>query len=533
MAGGSITRSLVTNVTETWHSLSTNTQRGLLSFAIVATIVGLYYLLPRHKQRLVPGIPIIGGEDEASIRKSRIRFLHDGMQMLLEGYQLTKGGLYYVPSKLGERLMLPTRYLKELKSAPIHKVDFVATFIEMFEGKYTTMGSRSTLHPRVVRGQLNRNLWTVISDVQEEISDAFDDAFPACDDWTEVDVVDRITQIVARVSSRMFGGTTLSRNKRWVKSSIDFAIDGFVGAQALKKYPEILKPIAARFIPAIQNIKNHYAAVEEAAIPLIKEREATGATASDFLYWMDQDAEGSEKDRAFLAGILLKVSFAAIHTSAAAPTQLLYDLCAMPEYIKPLRQEILDNTDEDGLISRHGFQGMSKLDSIMKESQRFNPLLLITFQRVVTKDYRLSDGLTIPANTTIGIPTHAVSMDPDLYPEPKKFKGFRFHELQKKAQPSKKGQDAETGDKERAAPSKAYAASHPSSMAFGYGRHACPGRFFASAEIKAIMVYLLMNYDFKFPEDQPERPPSLLFETQNLPNPGGRIMFRRRGLERS
>lgn len=28
----------------------------------------------------------------------------------------------------------------------------------MFEGKYTTMGSRSTLHPRVVRGQLNRNL---------------------------------------------------------------------------------------------------------------------------------------------------------------------------------------------------------------------------------------------------------------------------------------------------------------------------------------------------------------------------------------
>lgn len=71
--------------------------------------------------------------------------------------------------------MLPVKYLDELKSAPVHEVDFVATFIEvrddikiylcskltvmkMFEGKYTTMGSRSTLHPRVVRGQLNRNL---------------------------------------------------------------------------------------------------------------------------------------------------------------------------------------------------------------------------------------------------------------------------------------------------------------------------------------------------------------------------------------
>jgi len=28
----------------------------------------------------------------------------------------------------------------------------------MFEGKYTTMGSRSTLHPRVVKAQLNQHL---------------------------------------------------------------------------------------------------------------------------------------------------------------------------------------------------------------------------------------------------------------------------------------------------------------------------------------------------------------------------------------
>lgn len=195
-------------------------------------------------------------------------------------------------------------------------------------------------------------------------------------DWTEVDVVDRITQIVARVSSRMFGGTALSRNKEWVQSSIDFATDGFIGAQALKKYPEWFKPIAARFIPAIQNIKKHYENAEKAAIPLLEERARTGATASDLLYWMGENAKGSEQDRAFLAGILLKVSFAAIHTSAAAPSQLLYDLCAMPEYIEPLRQEIAANTGPDGIISRQGFQNLSKLDSIMKESQRFNPLLL-------------------------------------------------------------------------------------------------------------------------------------------------------------
>ncbi|ATY60306.1 cytochrome P450 [Cordyceps militaris] len=501
----------------------TEARLGLGLFIIIA--IGLYCAFRPVRQQLIAGIPIVGGSNKEAIKKSRIRFLNDGMQMLLEGYRMTNGGLYYVPSKLGERLMLPVKYLEELKSAPIDEVDFVATFIEMFEGKYTTMGSRSTLHPRCVRGQLNRNLWTVMDGIQEEIRDAFDAEFPACDDWTEVEVVDRITQIVARVSSRMFGGTVLSQNKEWVLSSIDFALDGFLGAQELKKYPEFLKPIAARFIPAIRKIEAHYKAAERAAIPLINERAATGSSAADLLCWMDQDAKGDEKDPAFLAGILLKVSFAAIHTSAAAPTQLLYDLCNMPEYIEPLRQEIRDNLNEQGQLSRQGFQGLSRLDSIMKESQRFNPLLLITFERVVTKNYRLADGLVIPANTTIGIPAHAVSMDPAIVPdEPEKFKGFRFHDIQQSAAQVKKADRTE----ESTRLSVAYAASHSSSMHFGYGRHACPGRFFASAEIKAIMVHLLMNYDFHFPKNNSVRPPSLMFETQNLPNPGGRIMFKRR-----
>uniref|UniRef100_L2F9R0 Cytochrome p450 n=1 Tax=Colletotrichum fructicola (strain Nara gc5) TaxID=1213859 RepID=L2F9R0_COLFN len=484
----------VASAKSVYRGAKTTTLIGLVG----VTIVLVYWLLNHSRQNYVKGVPFVGGSDDDAIKKNRIRFVNDSKNMLLEGYKQANRGLYYVPSKLGERLMIPVKYLEDLKSAPVNEVDFVATFIEMFEGKYTTMGSRSTLHPRVIRGQLNRNLWTVMDHIQEEIRDAFEDSFPPCDDCSP------------RV---MFGGTTLSRNKEWIQSSIDFATDGFIGAQALKKYPKFLKPVVARFIPAIQNIKNHYAAAERAAIPLLNERAANGTVAPDLLYWMAEDAKGDEKDLAFLAGILLKVSFAAIHTSAAAPTQLLYDLCDMPEYIEPLRREIEENLDETGFLGRQGFQGLTKLDSIMKESQRFNHLLLITFERVVTVDYTLPDGLMIPANTTIGVPAHAISMDPEIFPEPQTFKGFRFDE---------------TASNERGKSSVAFAAAHPASMAFGYGRHACPGRFFASAEIKAIMVYLLRNYDFKFPESQAERPSSLIFETQNLPNPAGRIMFKKR-----
>ncbi|KAI1812287.1 cytochrome P450 monooxygenase [Poronia punctata] len=449
-------------------------------------------------QRLVPGIPIVGGSEKHERVKNGKEFVHNSRDMLIEGYRLADGDSYYVPSPLGERLMVPGWVLNELKTSPVDKVDFVGTFIDMFEGKYTTMGSRSTLHPRVVKAQLNQHLPDVMPGVQDEIRNSFEASFPPCsyDDWTEVAVVDRITQIVARVSSRMFGGPTLSENKEWVQASIDFAVDGFIGAQKLKRIPGIFRPLAASLMPEIRQIAGHYRAAEKAAIPLINERRGTG---------------GGEAS----PSILLKVSFAAIHTSAAAPSQLIFDLCQHPEYIPLLREEYESVLDHDGKIDKQGYLQMPKLDSIMKESQRFNPLLLVTFERIIHEDLTLSNGFTIPKNTTIGVPAHAITMDPKIYPNPEEFDGFRFANL-RQDDPSMEGRGQ-------------YVASNPNSMAFGYGRHACPGRFFAAQEIKAIMVYLLQNYGMKFKEGQ-TRPESLLFETQYLPDHSATVLFRRRKL---
>ncbi|KXH53727.1 cytochrome P450 [Colletotrichum nymphaeae SA-01] len=445
----------------------------------VGLIILLCALLP-DKQKLVPGVLVVGGNAKHSIKANRERFRQNAKEMLQEGYKRAKGDFFYVPSPLGERLMIPSKYLEELKTAPIDQVDFVATFIEMFEGKYTTMGT------------------DVMPAVQKEIVDAFNDTFPACEDWTPVPVVHTLTQIVARVSSCMFGGTTLSHNREWVQSSIDFAIDGFIGAQQLKRYPEFLKPFAARFIPEIAKIAGHYAAAEAAAIPLLESRLRTGDKAEDLLYWMAEQAKGEERDMAFLASILLK---------------LIYDLCERPEIIETLRNEVESLTSDDDLITKSGFLKMVKMDSFMKESQRFNPLLLITFERVVHRPFTLSSGFTIPAHTTIGIPTQAITMDESFYPDPETFDAFRFARMRE-----------ERSDMDGRAQ---YVASNPTSLSFGYGRHACPGRFFAAHEIKAIMAHLLKNYDMRFTHGQ-GRPQSVRAETQYLPDPWATVEFKRR-----
>ncbi|KAH7028636.1 putative cytochrome P450 [Macrophomina phaseolina] len=484
----------------------------ILLVAFVATAV-IHHFAARRRQRLVPGVPIVGGNSAKALAESRKRFYHDSKAMLLEGYKQSRRGFYYVPTALGERLMIPAKFLDELKTAPMDEVDFVGTFIEMFEGKYTTLGNRSRLHPRVVKVQLNRHLADVMVGIQDEIIDAFEDSFPACEEWTEVPVVERITQIVARVSGRMFGGTELSRNREWVQTSIEFAHDSFVAAQTLKKYPDWLKPLVARFLPAIRSIHLRYRAAERAAVPLLEARAKNGESAFDLLYWMKEQGIDDEKDHRFLAGILLIVSFAAIHTSAAAPSQLIYDLCEHPEYIEPLREEARKAMDEHGKITKKGFMQLPLLDSIMKESQRFNPLLLITFERIVTKDWPLSNGFIIPANTQIGLPTNAIGMDPELYPDPETFDPWRFSKL-RESDPAMEGKAQ-------------YVSSNSASLAFGYGQHACPGRFFAAQEIKAIMVYLLNNYDMKFLPGQ-SRPPSLQFETQFIPDPQAKVLFKRR-----
>ncbi|KAM0310232.1 hypothetical protein ACHAPQ_012508 [Fusarium lateritium] len=41
-------------------------------------------------------------------------------------------------------------------------------------------------------------------------------------------------------------------------------------------------------------------------------------------------------------------------------------------------------------------------------------------------------------------------------------------------------------------------------LAFGHGRHACPGRFFVAHELKLIIASLLLDYDIKLLEKRPK-----------------------------
>jgi cytochrome P450 len=62
---------------------------------------------------------------------------------------------------------------------------------------------------------------------------------------------------------------------------------------------------------------------------------------------------------------------------------------------------------------------------------------------------------------------------------------------------------------------------------WGVGSHACPGRFFASYEIKMLLAEILVRYDIELLPGT-ERPRDLAIDIRVVPNPMAAIRFRNR-----
>ena len=354
------------------HSPSADPKYGVL---VVLTLLALGFFAFPGKQKYAPA-PIICVSEADDLPAARQRFVSDAQNVLLEGYAQNKGKPFYVPSPLGERLMIPAKYVEELKTAPKHEIDFMGGFFEMFEHNFTGIGSRSTLHPRTAKLQLNQHMDEVIDPIEEEIRLTFEEMIPLSDDYVEVPIADIILESVARASNRMFGGKALSKNKDWVRTTIEYADAGFMASLKIKKYPYYVRYLVAPFVSEIQQIKRHHELAREVIIPIIRQREVEQSKPADFLQWVIDGATGSERNENFIAEIQLKITLAALHTSAAPPMQLVYDLCHRPEIIQPLREEIENVMEEYRSLNKQALMKMYKLDSFMKESQRHNPLLL-------------------------------------------------------------------------------------------------------------------------------------------------------------
>lgn len=251
-----------------------------------------------------------------------------------------------------------------------------------------------------------------------------------------------------------------------------------------------------------------------------RENEAGGIEALEeekmnLLSWMMEIATPEESNPASLAHLEVVMSLASIHTSQMNAVHCLYDLLVYPEYLEQIRQEIRDVIKEMGpwmTWEKATFSKLRKLDSFMRESQRFNPPTLLSMHRVLLQRVVLSDGTVLPRKAHISMAVNAIQNDPDITPEPEVFDGLRYYKLRQREGESHLHQFSTTQDR---------------ILNFGHGPNSCPGRFFASLEIKVILVRLVMDFEFKFKHGN-KRPENLRAHEFIFPNPDAEILMRRR-----
>ncbi|KAJ7453324.1 cytochrome P450 [Mycena galericulata] len=491
----------------------------------------------------IAGVPLVGSPGVISSYRDAFRFLLHGEEIVHKGYQRYNGVVFRVPFLGRWNFVASGPALKHIYYTPEDVLSFDEAIRDMMFNIQQlqadiTLGSElreTPYHIPAVLTSLTRNLGKRFPDVRNEVDCAFEDILELQGtEWKLIPLMSSITDIVARISNRLFVGLPLCRDPEYLKFSVKHTVDVVIAAQLINLLPSFLRPsgnyqgrvslmrlmgplVAARIAMFEEQSKDWPDKPVSSLLLSIECMRLKPGTQSDLVTWLLDMAEPPQRTVPAIIQRVLVVVMAAIHTSSLTFAEALLDLATYPSYMEPLRREV------ESVIQKHGWTKaalgeMHKVDSLLRESQRINGLgCLALFRKVIHSDgFKFSDGTFLPSGSFINVPTREIHHDAEKFTNPDVFDGFRFYNM-------------------RSSPSEGSVFKHymvttePTHLPFGHGKHACPGRFFAATELKSMLAHIVINYDVKLEHDG-ERPPDQLFNTVRMPNSKAKIWFRKRQL---
>ncbi|KAK4224648.1 putative cytochrome P450 E-class, group IV [Podospora fimiseda] len=487
----------------------------------LAVLVGIFVLQTLLKRNRLASIPV-ACEELGNDEKRRQEFLQKAYQVYLDGYKKYKNQIFrIVTSKKDPVIVMPAKHLNELRNLPDDTVSFDGAVAETMHAKYTQLETGHKIVPHVIKSSLTPGLVRLNPSIADEVQECLGKELPPCDDWTSVNINQKLLRIVAVVSGRVFLGAEVARTEEYIDAAINYTLELMNARNAVDSMRPWLRPFLASRLPEIKKLNDRIDRADRLLQPLMAERRKltdSDEKPDDFLQWiLDGQAKYRQYTSAELARVQLGLSFAAIHTTTMTSTNTFYNLAAYPQYIPILRDEIKSVlAQHNGVFTSLALQNMKRLDSFIKESMRLDPPGSASFTRKVTKTFSLSTGEVIPEGVQIEVPAEAICKDPEIFPEPEEFRPWRFYELR----------ESMKGDYEAA--QHQFVSIGPTVLTFGWGRHACPGRFFAANELKMIIANALLKFDIKMPGgEEGKRWRNFRFGGQCFPDPTKEIMFKR------
>ncbi|USW59314.1 Putative cytochrome P450 [Septoria linicola] len=467
----------------------------LLSFVFFLLVVMTILATVRISQS-PKDIPWAGLPNSRILPKLRasMRGMMVGRKAINEGYEKfsKRDKPFILPGLHWNTVVLPPSNTSWAASQPENILSGNAVLDETMGLDYLAHGpsADSARDFSVIRRDLTRQTAKLAADVYEEIRLTIDAELGSnTNEDKEVGAMDLMRKIAFRAANRIFVGAPLCRQKSYEKRIERWS--SLYGICTIVMILAIPRPLKSSFMTLVSvpvGILRWFATRELRSEIHHRLQDPAAEKKNDMMQWIistnASKSDARELEPANIAGKMILFNLFATGTTSTMAGLVLQDILhykVAANLLEELREEaaqyiplIEQSNDPTALRS------MAKLDSVIRESLRSNPLGAQAMVREVVAPAGVvtPDGVHLPRGTHVAVHVTAHQRDEEVFGEGAgEYRPLRHYE------------SGENG-KQRIA-----VQLNEEYMSFGLGRHACPWRFFAVSTMKLILGYLFMDFE--------------------------------------
>lgn len=373
-------------------------------------------------------------------------------EWLLAGYEKygKNNKIFVLPAVLGMQaeIVIPRSQMTWMLDQPDSILSTRQAHYEVLQGDYAFVKPailRDPYHEHVIHKNLVRNLNTIIQGLQEEVPASVEAIYGMdTENYQKIDVMDSFMRMVPRLTNRMLVGPVLCCEQKYLDAALSFTKDVIQCQALLLLVPKTFHPILGNLLGLTS--KYHYWLSSKFTLPLIKKRledlkkkDAQDPEfkdwkePSDFITWTYRTAQAErrheEMDPVRIAERIMPLNFAAIHTTSLTAYDVIINiLSADPSVIEGLREEAHRVYQEEGGWTKQALVRMHRMDSAIRESQRFSPIALtFVHRKVMPKEGIMTpEGVHVACGTLLSCAWTPVALDGELHEKSAEFDAFRY-----------------------------------------------------------------------------------------------------------
>lgn len=234
-------------------------------------------------------------------------------------------------------------------------------------------------------------------------------------------------------------------------------------------------------LPAFRRRDKARAEIVRLCSQITAERRRTGVVEEDFIQTL-MSARYKHDDRPLtddeITGLILALLFGGQHTSAVMSAWAVIELLQHPYLLPPLLEEQQSVMSGKSALAMDSIRAMVRLERLLNETERTHPPLIMLMRKVI-RDFTY-DKFLIPKGWMAMVSPGLSHMLPEVFKDPERFDPDRF-----------------------APPREEHKQANYTLIGFGGGKHRCIGMAFAYLQVRAIMSYLLRNFELELVSQKP------------------------------